>query len=57
MASNNDVIDNDVMIGKGSQLLVSGQPRVGSCRHCASAERPEELHYDFHAHNWHDSRN
>ena len=26
---------------------VSGQPRVGSCRHCASAERPEELHDDF----------
>ena len=26
---------------------VSGQPRVGSCRHCASAGRPEELHDDF----------
>ena len=26
---------------------VSGQPRVGSCKHCASAERPEQLHDDF----------
>ena len=26
---------------------MSGQPRVGSCRHCASAERPEQLHDDF----------
>ena len=26
---------------------VSGQPRVGSCRHCASAERPEQFHDDF----------
>ena len=26
---------------------VSGQPPVGLCRHCASAERPEQLHDDF----------